>query len=221
MPRCWCDPEAVGLFMTVASPSPILETARVESVKSAVNSCDFGCIARSLTRDYGKEWTSEMVEALVEEYKRFFGLLALAPFPIVPSAIIDKAWHAHILATHQYASTCHAVAGKYLHHVPSSEMEDSEKPRAKMTDAYAKTKGFYKEVWGAPPDPRFWAESLPDCRGGGGSKEDAQPLPGCNGCKCDESEGTGGGKRDAEPLPECGGDGGGKQDAEPQAVCAV
>lgn len=35
-----------------------------------------------------------------------------------PTAKADKAWHAHILCTQDYAAFCKAVHGKFIHHVP-------------------------------------------------------------------------------------------------------
>lgn len=36
-----------------------------------------------------------------------------------PSAMVDKAWHAFILHTREYARFCQEVAGRFIHHIPA------------------------------------------------------------------------------------------------------
>ena len=133
------------------------DTENAEETKAAVLSSDFACVVRSLSRDFGDKWGTDSIETLVEEYKRFFALMILAPFPVVPSPRIDKAWHAHILVTRRYMDDCSRLAGKYIHHLPATEMEDSNKQRSKMKDDFAQTLQLYKDLWGEDPNPWCWS----------------------------------------------------------------
>lgn len=39
--------------------------------------------------------------------------------PLAPTPTVDIGWHAFILYTREYTQFCHAVAGRFIHHVPT------------------------------------------------------------------------------------------------------
>lgn len=62
----------------------------------------------------------------VEQGLREF-LYAVAVSPdmgvAMPSVIVDDAWHCFITFTRQYAAFCQSAYGRFLHHIPETEME--------------------------------------------------------------------------------------------------
>ncbi|MGC4983950.1 glycine-rich domain-containing protein [Streptomyces sp. DT193] len=44
---------------------------------------------------------------------------------LAPSALVDYGWHAFILHTVDYAVFCERVVGRFVHHVPTEDGEDS------------------------------------------------------------------------------------------------
>jgi hypothetical protein len=70
---------------------------------------------------------------------------------IVPCAIVDEIWHAHILDTLAYHEDCDAIFGEYLHHFPYFGMR-GEDDAAALLDAYDDTLAKYQAAFGAPPD---------------------------------------------------------------------
>ncbi len=118
-------------------------------------------------------WSAEFTGRVIEEYRRFLLLFALeqrrekAPLGssenapavrIVPSAVVDKVWHLHLLYTQSYWGTlCQDILGASLHHQPADGSPGEagtldEVYRANM-EAYRTTFGELApgDIWPAPP----------------------------------------------------------------------
>ena len=48
--------------------------------------------------------------------------------PIRTPFDVDKAWHAFLLHTREYAEFCHQIAGRFIHHVPTDEPSSPPAP---------------------------------------------------------------------------------------------
>jgi len=56
---------------------------------------------------FDKDTCFPRFDALLKEYCRFLELKLSNPnMPVAPSYLIDKLWHAHILATREYLAFC-------------------------------------------------------------------------------------------------------------------
>lgn len=111
----------------------------------------FSFIAR-LARENG--WSRAFAAGAVREYKRFLYLLAVAPWPVTPSDVVDQVWHLHLVFTRSYwDEVCGGIIGWPLHHGPTKggAAEDT-----KFHDWYARTLALYAEEFGAPPPRAFW-----------------------------------------------------------------
>ena len=123
---------------------------------------------------------------------------------IVPSKLVDLAWHAHILDTAAYARDSRRLFGHYLHHAPSfggaeekAEMVDLQNA---MFERYAARYGATpaeSAAWRAPAadlpagaiagasDDAVWAaQKSPDCCAALCVKPACQSCVGCNAIDC-------------------------------------
>ena len=64
--------------------------------------------------------TGEVLGYALDEYRRYLTLVVSNPTtPLVPTKLIDRVWHAHILDTRRYAADCDRIFGHFMHHDPS------------------------------------------------------------------------------------------------------
>jgi hypothetical protein len=73
----------------------------------------------------------DTAERIIEQALAF--LLACARYPdghLSPSGMVDAGWHAFILHTADYAEFCDRIAGRFIHHRPSSPGEAASEQRA-------------------------------------------------------------------------------------------
>lgn len=113
----------------------------------------------------------------IAEYRRVL-TLAQNGAPLVPSRLVDLAWHAHILDTRAYAADSQRLFGRFLHHAPSfgDDGDDLREEQAKMLAAYKKTYGA------TPPD--IWSQKSPDCCAAKCVKPSCAGCVGCNAIDC-------------------------------------
>ena len=75
----------------------------------------------------GEGWSRTQVDEVEREYKRFMYLVAKYPSrSIVPTKLVDKFWHAHILDTQKYEKDCDDIFGHFVHHFPYFGMRSAE-----------------------------------------------------------------------------------------------
>lgn len=128
---------------------------------------DLSMISQKLMdSEEGEGWTANQCEVVANEYRRFLALTrAYEHRSIVPSRIVDKFWHAHILDTQAYASDCEQLFGFFLHHFPYFGMRGPQDAQA-LGDAYDETLALYERHFGpAPADlwARTGASRCPNC----------------------------------------------------------
>lgn len=83
----------------------------------SIRNLDLEKVRRRLIRKEGL--TEAEAELALAEYRQYLQLCKDVPgVSHTPSPLGDKAWHAHILHTHDYFRDCEAVFGFYLHHLP-------------------------------------------------------------------------------------------------------
>lgn len=128
---------------------------------------DLGMVKLKLAdADEGEGWTAAYCDRVEVEYRRYLVLSQqYSDRAIVPSRIIDKFWHYHILDTQAYAVDCDRLFGEFLHHFPYFGMRGAEDAQA-LGDAYDDTLVLYERHFGpAPAD--LWARTgmarCPNC----------------------------------------------------------
>ena len=130
-------------------------------------SLDLSMISMKLQdAEEGAGWPEDLCERVALEYRRFLALTRRYPDKgIVPSTVVDKFWHAHILDTKAYAADCDRVFCRFVHHFPYWGMRGEADAR-ELHDAYDETLALYAKHWGSP-DGHIWesegASRCPKC----------------------------------------------------------
>ena len=97
--------------------------------------------------DGGNMGPSEAALA-VREYGRYLELARRFPsVELVPTTLMDKAWHLHILDSQRYMADCEQLFGNYLHHVPAP-VEANDDERGEMESLFQRTVELYFETFG-------------------------------------------------------------------------
>jgi hypothetical protein len=71
------------------------------------------------------EWLPDRLQTALSEYQKWMAMCALLPGVKLGmcSTDVDEVWHAHILYTRDYAQFCDQIAGRFIHHQPTSDEE--------------------------------------------------------------------------------------------------
>jgi hypothetical protein len=121
-------------------------------------------MVKAMDSEEGFGWTLEFTQQIVAEYKKYLTLCLENPnLPIVPSSLVDKFWHLHILDTQKYQEDCSRVFGYFLHHFPYFGMR-SEQDAKNLQQAWADSCTLYKKRFGEL-DINLWSSSnrCPNC----------------------------------------------------------
>ena len=95
------------------------------------------------------QWPRNDAQLAIQLYKRFLWLMVRygKDQMIVPTKEIDEVWHNHILYTQRYFEDCQAIAGHYIHHLPS---DFSDQDRAVLSENFATTRALYFKEFHEP-----------------------------------------------------------------------
>ena len=125
--------------------------ARIDAYTPDDPEAEFPFSAR-LARE--NSWSEEFTDRVIEEYKRFAYLAAVAGHPVTPSDQVDQAWHLHMIYTRSYWDDfCGEVLGMPLHH---GRPRGGGEERDKYTDWYGRTLDSYREIFGGEPPEDIW-----------------------------------------------------------------
>ncbi len=156
----------------------IVKDRTEQQVWKAVQELDLDPIKVKLMHgEEGLGWTLDQANEAERWYKRFLFLNFKYPEKsIVPTKVVDKFWHFHILDTQKYAEDCDRVFGYFLHHFPYFGMRGDE-DAANLKAAFSDTCSILKSEFGEDAQV---AGSCPDCDS---SACDGQPSCGssCSG----------------------------------------
>jgi hypothetical protein len=110
-------------------------------------------------------WTPEFTLRAIEEYRRFLYLAVTCDHSVVPSQIVDKVWHLHLIYTRSYWNDlCRGVLGRPLHHHPSPGGAEAEEA---SQHAISRMFASYRAAFGEPPYD-IWPQAsywYPNCAG--------------------------------------------------------
>jgi len=133
-----------------------------ELIKFRANKTNFLNMEKVLARAVQDGMECKSPEAVQKEYERFLMLCAgkQSSVRLVPSPLVDKLWHAHILHTKLYADKCQSLGCEFIHHQPADEDVDDE-----LTEGYRHTLEQYAKVFGELPPGDIWPQhDAPDCK---------------------------------------------------------
>ncbi|MFN3730348.1 MAG: glycine-rich domain-containing protein [Fimbriimonadaceae bacterium] len=105
-----------------------------------------------------KRWTLPYAKRVIDEYRRFIFLAAVAKHPVTPSVAVDEAWHQHLTYTVSYRRMCETVIGHFIDHHPSrgGQAEDQ-----KHHDQYLLTLQAYRDWFGMEAPADIWPRPKP------------------------------------------------------------
>lgn len=104
-------------------------------------------------------WESHKAKESVRKYKNFLILHYLYPdFLLVPTRIIDSAWHEHILHTKKYMEDCEKIYGKIFHHYPTlhANKKDEKQAEKNFMETVRLYERYFNEPYGKAYDISIW-----------------------------------------------------------------
>lgn len=130
----------------------------------AIDDMDFTMVKLKLMdAEESEGWSADYSDRVEVEYRRYLGLTRQYPEKaIVPSKIVDKFWHAHILDTQAYSEDCARAFGYFLHHYPYFGMQ-GEQDAKELVNAYDETLALYEAHYGHAPDDLWDHEGAARC----------------------------------------------------------
>lgn len=95
---------------------------------STMSGLDLGPVRfKLMNQEEGEGWDKQTCDVVEKAYRMFLALCAAYPSKnIVPTKLVDKMWHYHILDTRKYADDCSQYLGRFLHHFPYFGMRGSD-----------------------------------------------------------------------------------------------
>lgn len=136
-----------------------------KGLEPAVEALDFSRLRHKYTASSEAEMTEEEWDFGELEYRRFLSLKVCYPGkPLVPSKLIDKIWHAHILDTKAYREDCDKVFGQFIDHFPYFGIYGTEDYR-NLQFAYKETLALYEKHYGPYPRTSPFVHIASRCEG--------------------------------------------------------
>ena len=141
--------------------TPVSDLNTADGINRSVHAINFEKLKWKLTQSAEATWSNEMCDFAELEYKKFLTLKLLYPkVSFVPSKIVDKFWHEHILDTKSYAEDCMTLFGSFLHHYPYFGIYGDDDQQA-LQAAFDKTIKLYDAHFGPyPTEELFGSQSV-------------------------------------------------------------
>jgi hypothetical protein len=124
-------------------------TLKSSGLIPVIDNLNFDRIKHKLmVSDDAEKWTIELCDLAEREYKRYLMLIKMNPkCEIVPTKLMDKFWHQHILDTVAYHKDCMAVFGYFVHHFPYFGIY-GKKDQENLSLAFEKSQKMYQKHFG-------------------------------------------------------------------------
>jgi len=136
-----------------------------DDISLRVNAIDLDKLKWKLTKSAEATWTEAMCDFAEAEYKKFLSLKLFYPkVSLVPSKLVDKFWHEHILDTKSYADDCNTLFGYFIHHYPYFGIYSDDDQQA-LQVSFEETIKLYENHFGKyPVDELFGRLSIEAAR---------------------------------------------------------
>jgi hypothetical protein len=167
------------LTKTIQSTTLTLHENLYLQLNSQVVALNFEKLKWKLTQSAEATWLPELCDFAELEYRKFLSLKKWYPkLSLVPSKLVDKFWHEHILDTQSYTNDCEFLFGFYLHHYPYFGIY-GDKDQSKLQNSFDETVAVYEQHFGAfPSNELYGKESIQMAR----CEEHACHVP--SSCAC-------------------------------------
>lgn len=137
----------------------INETSELHStneINPLVMALNFKKLKWKLTKSSEATWSTFLCDFAELEYKKFLTLKMLYPkVSLVPSKLVDKFWHEHILDTKSYATDCDKLFGHFIHHYPYFGIYGGEDQQA-LQASFESTIELYETHFGKYPTDELY-----------------------------------------------------------------
>lgn len=145
-----------------AKTAPLIPcTERFIAFEPEVALLNFDKLKWKLTKSSESSWSDSLCDFAECEYRKLLSLKKWYPkLSFVPSKLVDKFWHEHILDTQSYADDCNAVFGYFVHHYPYFGIYGDDDQKS-LQAAFDETVLLYEKHFGAfPTNELFGGQSL-------------------------------------------------------------
>ncbi|MCY3653872.1 MAG: hypothetical protein OXG70_02405 [Cyanobacteria bacterium MAG IRC1_bin_28] len=119
-------------------------------------------LVKAMDAEKSNGWTLGFARRVAQEYRRFLVLCLEhrqdTNHLVVPSKLVDKFWHLHILDTRKYIEDCQHCFGSVLHHFPYFGMR-GDKDAINLRETYYETFVLYRSAFGKQPPADIWPHS--------------------------------------------------------------
>lgn len=135
------------------NPLPLMPEEDEKSVPfdEKVATLNFEKLKWKLTKSSESTWNEGLCNFAETEYRKLLSLKKWYPkLSFVPSKLVDKFWHEHILDTQSYAEDCQKVFGYFIHHYPYFGIY-GDKDQKNLQQAFEDTIVLYEKHFGAFP----------------------------------------------------------------------
>lgn len=137
--------------MTLVSVQTMPSSVNSNLLTDDVSELNFQRLKHKLTQTTEAEMTVEQWDAGELEYRRFLSLKQWYPgISLVPSKLVDKIWHAHILDTRAYREDCNNVFGRFIDHYPYFGIYGEDDYQA-LQHSFTQTIALYERHFGDYP----------------------------------------------------------------------
>lgn len=127
-------------------------------LERTVANLNFEKLKWKLTKSSESTWSDELCSLAELEYRKFLSLKKWYPKqPLVPSKLIDKFWHEHILDTKSYMSDCDTVFGYYIHHYPYFGIFGDD-DQQNLQNTFNETVKLYEKHFGKFPTEQLYED---------------------------------------------------------------
>ncbi len=111
--------------------------------------------SQRLARD--NNWSSDVTQKTIQEYKKFIYLCCVSEQSITPSDAVDQVWHLHLTYTKSYwVDFCKHTLEKEIHHNPT---KGGTSEKEKYNNCYDHTFMMYTQEFGENPPQDIWLDS--------------------------------------------------------------
>ena len=123
-----------------------------------VSLLNFDKLKWKLTKSSESTWSDVLCDFAEQEYRKLLSLKKWYPkLTFVPSKLVDKFWHEHILDTQSYLDDCEQVFGYFIHHYPYFGIY-GDKDQSNLQEAFNETVKLYEHHFGAFPTSELFGD---------------------------------------------------------------
>jgi hypothetical protein len=133
-----------------------------DQIHPLVKQLNFDKLKWKLSKSAEASWSESLCDYAEAEYSKFLSLKKLYPkVALVPSKLVDKFWHEHILDTEAYDNDCIKVFGHFIHHYPYFGIY-GEKDQTNLQNAFNETLALYETHFGTFPTSVLFGKDAND-----------------------------------------------------------